>query len=46
MEIELTLHVSLGGMTELEIWDGWDPEREGESVGELPELRTLRYEEQ
>jgi hypothetical protein len=42
-EIELTLHVVFGRMSELEIWDGSDGQ--GESRGELPDLATLRYRE-
>jgi hypothetical protein len=43
-DVEVTLHVIFGRMTELEIWDGSD--RGGESRGELPDVATLRYREQ
>ena len=43
-DVEVTLHVISGRMTELEIWDGSD--RGGESRGELPDIATLRYRKQ
>jgi hypothetical protein len=42
-DVEVTLHVVLGRITELEIWDG--AFTDGKSRGELPEIRTLQYRE-
>jgi hypothetical protein len=39
--VEVTLHVIFGRVTELEIWDG--STTGGESRGELPDVATLRY---
>src|SRR5262245_58508108 len=40
-DVGVTLHVVSGRMTELEIWDGFLTD----SQGELPDLATLRHEE-
>ena len=42
-DVEVTLHVIFGRMTELEIWDGSD--RGGESRCELPGVATLEHRE-
>jgi hypothetical protein len=42
-DVEVTLHIVLGRMTELEIWDG--ASTGGKSRGELPEIATLQYRE-
>jgi len=42
-DVEVTLHVVFGRLTELEIWDG--SMTESESRGELPDISTLRYRE-
>jgi hypothetical protein len=42
-EIEVTVHVLNGRLSELEIWDGVSSTH-GESRGELPDLETLEHD--
>jgi hypothetical protein len=43
VDVEVTLHVIFGRLTELEVWDG--ALLDGESRGELPDVETLVHRE-